>query len=109
MRRALYEALQGTPLHAAVLDRSTFTHLGTVPEYLHHLCADAELAAALRLTHRAAVAAVAPTALATATIDAAATLMAVLVHEHVTVEGPAVVELSTLGPHTRVAHGCVLR
>ena len=37
-RRRTFDALVGTPLTVLAVPRSRFFHLGTVPEYLHHLC-----------------------------------------------------------------------
>ena len=51
-RRRTFDALLGTPLTVLAVPRSRFYHLGTVPEYLHHVCGGGELAAALRLRRR---------------------------------------------------------
>ncbi|XP_055487141.1 fucose-1-phosphate guanylyltransferase [Leucoraja erinacea] len=41
LHRAVTAALRGTPLHVAALNNSAFYHLGTAPEYLHHLTSPA--------------------------------------------------------------------
>ncbi|XP_014677526.1 PREDICTED: fucose-1-phosphate guanylyltransferase-like [Priapulus caudatus] len=46
-RERLFCALAGVPLHVVALNRSTFYHLGTMREYLGHLCDGGDLAGRL--------------------------------------------------------------
>jgi hypothetical protein len=130
-RRALYDTLRGVPLHALVLNTSTFVHVGTVGEYLHHLCHDDALAAALHLTRRALVAARPPPAndLTDAGVDTlsltnaagpadlahvarTATLMAVVLPSapHAAqIDHGTVVEACHVGAGAHIGHGCILR
>ncbi|KAF0301090.1 Fucose-1-phosphate guanylyltransferase [Amphibalanus amphitrite] len=48
-RRITFDALLGVPLTVLAVPRSRFYHLGTLPEYLHHLAGGGELARVLRL------------------------------------------------------------
>ena len=97
------------PLHALVLNHSTFYHIGTVPEYLHFLCDDPHFGAELDVARRARVATHGGLP---AAWSARATLMATDAADAAQVridDGSSVVEFATLGAGVRIGAGCVLR
>ena len=91
-REALYDALEGVPLHCLRLPRSRFYHVGTMKEALHHFCVDEGFL----------------TCLAKQPPLSTACVIESLVAGGAKVEGPSVVEFSRLAAGSGVCGGCIV-
>lgn len=103
MRRALFHHLRGTPLNVILCNSSKFYHVGTVSEYLFHLCHDEICASELAFDKRAC------TDLAHDTVVAAdACVMGSIVGEGVTIGGGSVVEYCRIGKGSSIGGNSIV-
>jgi len=111
VREAIFHHLKGTPLNVLVFNNSEFHHIGTIDEFLEHYSARSPLFQELGAQFTTLGASKAPAAKLTAAGTLLATSMTTLFadYDSVTLGANCVLEYCSIGAHTQIGEGCILR